>query len=106
MAVSKVTDDGSPGVRSAMAMAAAAESSGCMRINDMPSLDQSVLTKVGRELSYRRRRGSETRAVLRSSKVERRDGVHSVMGIDFRWYVRTRLRSGPTRSSKCGMNRA
>ena len=33
------------------------ELSGCMKIYPMPPADQSVLRKVGLELSYRRRRG-------------------------------------------------
>ena len=82
-AVSKVTDDGSPWEKRAVAARAASESSGCIRMRDMPSLDQSVLRKVGRELSYRLRRGSERRAALRLSKVARREGVHSSAGMTF-----------------------
>ena len=56
---SKVTEEGLPGWRRAVAAIAASESSGCMSMNDMADLDQSVLMKSGRVLSYRRRRGSE-----------------------------------------------
>jgi len=54
-----------------------------MRIKDMAVLDQSVLINVGRELSYRRRRGSETSAVLRSSKRLRRGGCPGFGGDRF-----------------------
>lgn len=50
-AVSKVTEVGSPGRRREVASWAASKFSGCMRIKDMAVLDQSVFTKVGRELS-------------------------------------------------------
>ena len=48
---SKVTDAGSPGWRRAVAAAAAAEFSGCIRMKDMADLDQSVLMNNGRVLS-------------------------------------------------------
>ena len=44
-------ESGWPGCSSRDAMSAAAESSGCMRMKDMASLDQSDLMKVGKELS-------------------------------------------------------
>ena len=62
--MSNVTEPGSDVLRSFMAASAASESSGCIRMKDMPVFDQSVLRKVGSELSYRRRSGSETRAVF------------------------------------------
>eukprot|EP00977_Amphora_coffeiformis_P021363 scaffold9242_cov113-Amphora_coffeaeformis.AAC.1 len=46
-ALSKVTEAGSAAERREMAWVAAAESSGCMRMRDMPVLDQSVLRKEG-----------------------------------------------------------
>ena len=83
-ALSKVTEEGSPEVSKEIAISAASESSGCMRMSDMPVLDQSVLRNVGRELSYRRRSGSETRASLRELKVERRSGVQAMVGMSLR----------------------
>ena len=50
-AVSNVTEAGLLWWSSCVARSAAAESSGCMRMKDMPDLDQSVFRKVGRELS-------------------------------------------------------
>ena len=50
-AVSNVTEVGSPSESKEMAWAAASESSGCIRMNDIPVFDQSVVIKVGRVLS-------------------------------------------------------
>ena len=44
------TEEGSRAESWEMAEEAAAESLGCMRMKDLAVLDQSVLTKVGREL--------------------------------------------------------
>ena len=81
---SKVTEDGSPGASRATAVVAASAVSGCMSTKDMPVLDQSVLRNRGRELSYWRRMGSETKSFLREVKVSSSVGVQMDGGIGLR----------------------
>ena len=54
------------------------ELSGCMRIYPMPPVDQSILRKVGFELSYRRRRSEVITFILQLLKLQLAKGTKKV----------------------------
>ena len=89
--------------RMARAMQEASSSVGCIRTNDMPTLDQSVLRKIGMVESKQARQGSLVMVTLSSSNRVERGFVQAASGMDLQWWSLARWRNGWSLISAWGM---
>ena len=78
-------------------------SAGCIRTNDMPMLDQSVLRKIGMVESKQARQGSLVMATLSLSNRVERGFVQAASGMDLQWWSLARWRNGQSLISAWGM---